>query len=144
MAFNSMMLRFQYLTSCAVLATLTVEQLLNRSGVNMPNHNHEQAIRAARKTVADQETIVSLAEIFDVLGDQTRLKIVLALSKQELCVLDIAAVLGITESGVSHQMRLLKTLRLVKQRKEGKMVFYSLDDEHIEDLIRIAINHLAE
>jgi ArsR family transcriptional regulator, lead/cadmium/zinc/bismuth-responsive transcriptional repressor len=110
----------------------------------MPEHNHQQAIRAAKKTVADQETIVSLAETFKVLSDQTRLKIVLALSKQELCVLDIAAVLGVTESAVSHQMRLLKTLRLVKQRKDGKMVFYSLDDEHIEDLIQVALHHTAE
>jgi ArsR family transcriptional regulator, lead/cadmium/zinc/bismuth-responsive transcriptional repressor len=118
--------------------------MLNRSGVNMPIHDHQQAIRAARKTVADHETIVSLAETFKVLSDQTRLKIVLALSKQEICVLDIAEVLGITESGVSHQMRLLKTLRLVKQRKDGKMVFYSLDDEHIEDLIQVALHHTAE
>jgi len=110
----------------------------------MPHHDHQQAIRDARKTLADHETIVSLAETFDVLSDQTRLKLVLALSKQELCVLDIAAVLGVTESAVSHQLRLLKTLRLVKKRKEGKMVFYSLDDAHIEDLIRIALHHTAE
>jgi len=110
----------------------------------MTSHDHQAAIRAARKTIADQETIVNLAETFRVLGDQTRLKIVLALSKQELCVLDIAALLGVTESAVSHQMRFLKTLRLVKQRKDGKMVFYSLDDEHIEDLIRVAASHAHE
>jgi DNA-binding transcriptional ArsR family regulator len=110
----------------------------------MPNHDHQQAIRAAGKSMPDHETIVSLAETFNVLSDQTRLKIVLALSKQELCVLDIATVLGATESAVSHQMRLLKTLRLVKQRKAGKMVFYSLDDEHIEDLIQVALRHTAE
>jgi DNA-binding transcriptional ArsR family regulator len=110
----------------------------------MRNHDHQQAIRAARKSMVDYETIVSLAETFNVLSDQTRLKIVLALSKQELCVLDIATVLGVTESAVSHQMRLLKTLRLVKQRKAGKMAFYSLDDEHIEDLIQVALHHTAE
>jgi DNA-binding transcriptional ArsR family regulator len=110
----------------------------------MPEHNHQQAIRAARKTVADQETIINLAETFKVLSDQTRLKIVIALSKQELCVLDIAAVLGVTESAVSHKLRQLKTLRLVKQRKDGKMAFYSLDDEHIEDLIQVALHHTAE
>lgn len=85
-----------------------------------------------------------MAEIFKILGDQTRLKIVLALSKQELCVLDIATVLGMSESAISHQLRLLKTLRLVRQRKEGKMVFYSLDDEHIEDLIMVASRHCEE
>jgi ArsR family transcriptional regulator len=63
---------------------------------------------------------------------------------QELCVIDIAELLGITESAVSHQLRLLKTLRLVKQRKEGKLVFYTLDDEHIEDLIRVAARHISE
>jgi ArsR family transcriptional regulator len=107
-------------------------------------HDHQRAIRTALKTVVDQETIVSLTETFQVLSDQTRLRIVLALIKQELCVLDIAAVLGISESAVSHQLRLLKTLRLVKQRKDGKMVFYSLDDGHIEDLIQVALHHTSE
>jgi DNA-binding transcriptional ArsR family regulator len=110
----------------------------------MQAHDHRQAIRAARKTIADQETIINLAETFSVLSDQTRLKIVLALRKQELCVLDIAAVLGVTESAVSHQLRLLKTLRLVKQRKAGKLVFYSLDDAHIESLLQVALHHTEE
>lgn len=110
----------------------------------MVAHNHQDAIRLAKKALSDEETIVSLAETFKILSDQTRLKIVLALTKRELCVLDLAAVLGITESAISHQLRLLKTLRLVKQRKEGKMVFYSLDDEHIEDLIRVAERHTSE
>jgi len=69
---------------------------------------------------------------------------VLALGKQELCVIDIATVVGMSESAVSHQLRLLKSLRLVKQRKDGKMVFYLLDDEHIEDLIRVASRHTEE
>jgi DNA-binding transcriptional ArsR family regulator len=110
----------------------------------MTTHKHETAIRTAKKNLAGDETIMNLAETFRVLGDQTRLKIVLALSKQELCVLDISAVLGVTESAVSHQLRLLKTLRIVKQRKDGKLAFYSLDDEHIEDLLRVASRHNAE
>ncbi len=85
-----------------------------------------------------------MAETFKVLGDQTRLKIVLALSKQELCVLDISAAVGMSESAVSHQLRLLKTLRLVKQRKDGKMVFDSPDNQHIEDLITVAARHSEE
>ncbi len=68
----------------------------------------------------------------------------MALVKEDLCTFDIAQVLRITESAVSHQLRLLKTLRLVKHRKDGKMVFYSLDDEHIEDLIRVAMRHISE
>lgn len=110
----------------------------------MTSHSHQEAIRSAKKRLASDESIFGMAEIFKILGDQTRLKIVLALSKQELCVLDIATVLGMSESAISHQLRLLKTLRLVRQRKEGKMVFYSLDDEHIEDLIMVASRHCEE
>lgn len=101
-------------------------------------------IRSARKAIRDEETVLRLSETFKVLSDPTRLKIVLALAKEELCVYDIAELLGVTESAVSHQLRMLKTLRLVKIRKDGKMVFYSLDDEHIEDLIRVATRHIAE
>ncbi|HAL56562.1 MAG TPA: transcriptional regulator [Bacteroidetes bacterium] len=107
-------------------------------------HNHQTAIRSARRAMADYETILGLTETFKVLSDPTRLKIVFALTRIELCVIDIAELLDVTESAVSHQLRLLKTLRLVKQRKEGKMVYYSLDDEHIEDLIRVATRHISE
>ncbi len=110
----------------------------------MAAHNHQNAIRSAKRALAGETAIETLAETFKILGDQTRLKIVLALSKQELCVLDIAAVLGITGSAISHQLRLLKTLRIVRQRKEGKMAFYFLNDEHIEDLIRVAARHSVE
>jgi DNA-binding transcriptional ArsR family regulator len=110
----------------------------------MAEHDHDEAIRSARKALASEETILGLTETFKILSDPTRLQIVLAASKQELCVIDIAELLGITESAVSHQLRLLKTLRLVKQRKEGKLVFYTLDDEHIEDLIRVAARHISE
>ena len=68
----------------------------------------------------------------------------LALTKEELCVCDIASLLGMTDSAISHQLRLLKNLRLVQYRKNGKMAYYSLDDDHIEDLIRIAVRHVAE
>jgi ArsR family transcriptional regulator len=107
-------------------------------------HNHQAVIRSAAKAVADHDQIVDLSEVFKVLSDPTRLKIVMALVKEDLCTFDIAQVLMITESAVSHQLRLLKTLRLVKHRKDGKMVFYSLDDEHIEDLIRVAMRHISE
>ncbi|MEX0601919.1 MAG: metalloregulator ArsR/SmtB family transcription factor [Bacteroidota bacterium] len=110
----------------------------------MKNHNHGSAIRSARKNLPDERLLHGLSETFKVLGDPTRLNILLALSKEELCGLDIAELLNLTESAVSHQLRLLKTLRLVRQRKEGKMVFYALDDEHIEDLIRVARRHVNE
>jgi ArsR family transcriptional regulator len=110
----------------------------------MTPHNHQTAIRSARKALADGPAITTISETFKILGDPTRLKIVLALSKEELCVLDIAELLSMTESAISHQLRLLRTLRLVNQRKEGKMVFYSLDDEHIEDLLSVAASHSKE
>ena len=124
-----------------------IEQMLNRSGVYKSmksEHNHQTQIRSALKAVGNHDRILDLSETFNVLSDPTRLKIVIALAKEELCTFDIALVLGVTESAVSHQLRMLKTLRLVKQRKEGKMVFYSLDDEHIEDLIRVATRHISE
>lgn len=107
-------------------------------------HNHQEKIRTVRRALAGDETIFGMSETFKVLSDPTRLKIVLALATEELCVIDVAELLGLTESAVSHQIRLLRNLRLVKQRKQGKMVFYSLDDEHIEDLIRVASRHLSE
>lgn len=105
---------------------------------------HEDRVKSARKALHDDATTNKLSEAFKVLSDPTRLKIVFALSKEELCVCDIAALLGMTDSAISHQLRLLKNLRLVKYRKNGKMVYYSLDDEHIEDLLRVAVRHISE
>lgn len=105
---------------------------------------HAASVKAARRAIQDNGSIFGLAEIFKILADPTRLKIVLALAREELCVCDIAALLGISESAISHQIRLLKSLRLVKYRRDGKMAYYSLDDEHIEDLIRVANRHVEE
>ncbi|MBI4547397.1 MAG: winged helix-turn-helix transcriptional regulator [Ignavibacteriae bacterium] len=105
---------------------------------------HEDRVKSARKALHDDETTLELSDTFKILSDPTRLNIVLALAREELCVCDIAALLGMTESAISHQLRLLKNFRLVKYRKNGKMAYYSLDDEHIEDLIRIATRHVEE
>jgi ArsR family transcriptional regulator, lead/cadmium/zinc/bismuth-responsive transcriptional repressor len=105
---------------------------------------HKDHVTAARKAIHDAETLHGLSDTFKVLGDTTRLKICLALARQELCVGDIAALLSLTDSAVSHQLRLLKAMRLVKYRKEGKMTYYMLDDEHIEDLIRLGVRHVSE
>jgi len=83
-----------------------------------------------------------IAETFKILGDPTRVKILHALSKRELCVCDISAVIALGQSAVSHQLRLLRGARLVKHRKEGKMVWYSLDDEHISLLLAQGIEHV--
>lgn len=101
-------------------------------------------VSAARKGIHDRDTLAGLSETFKVLGDVSRLKICLALARRELCVGDIATMLGLTDSAVSHQLRLMKTMRLVRQRRVGKMVYYLLDDDHIEELIRLAVRHVAE
>ncbi|MGI6082301.1 MAG: ArsR/SmtB family transcription factor [Limnochordia bacterium] len=93
---------------------------------------------------ADLERVGGVSEIFKVLGDETRTRIVWALSRCELCVCDIAALLGVSSSSVSHHLRLLRSLRLVKYRREGKMAYYSLDDDHIVQLIRAALDHYEE
>jgi len=85
-----------------------------------------------------------VAELFSILGDQTRVKIVDALIEKELCVHELAALLNMTLSAVSHQLRLLKATRLVRFRKEGKHVFYRLEDEHIKQLLNVAIDHVNE
>jgi ArsR family transcriptional regulator len=105
---------------------------------------HRKQVEAARRSIPPPHTLLGLSETFKALADETRLKIILALSRQELCVCDIANLLGLTESAVSHQMRLMKTMRLVRYRRAGKMTYYMLDDEHIEDLIRVGVRHVLE
>ncbi len=101
-------------------------------------------VAAARKAIPDTATVHGLSETFKVLADATRLKICLALARQELCVCDIATLLSLTESAVSHQLRLMKAMRLVRYRRDGKMTYYALDDTHIEHLIRLGVQHVTE
>jgi ArsR family transcriptional regulator len=105
---------------------------------------HEDRVRSARKALRTEEALLDLSEIFKVLGDPTRLSILLALSKETLCVCDLAALLGMTDSAISHQLRVLKNLRLVNYRRKGKMAYYALDDEHVNELITVATRHLTE
>jgi ArsR family transcriptional regulator len=96
------------------------------------------------KKMRPQSELYELSELFAILGDTTRLKIVLALIETELCVCDMAGFLRITKSAVSHHLRLLRNLRLVKFRRSGKMVYYSLDDHHIKGLLTQAAEHIGE
>jgi DNA-binding transcriptional ArsR family regulator len=98
-------------------------------------------LRAALVTGDDVE---GLAETFRALGDPTRVRILDALSHGELCVCDLAAVLGVSQSAVSHQLRLLRGLRLVRSRRDGRMIFYALDDRHIISLFRQTLRHVQE
>lgn len=90
------------------------------------------------------DAVLTLAETFKVLGDGTRVRILDALSKTELCVCDLATLLGLSESAVSHQLRLLRSMRLVRSRREGRMVFYTLDDQHIMSLFQQGLRHVEE
>jgi DNA-binding transcriptional ArsR family regulator len=92
----------------------------------------------------DADTVEGLTEIFRVLGDPTRVRILDALSQTELCVGDIAGQLGVTESAVSHQLRLLRSARIVRSRREGRMIFYSLDDRHVLELFEQGLRHVQE
>lgn len=98
----------------------------------------------ARASLIDDREAADLAETFRVLGDPTRVRIVDAISRGELCVCDIAAVVGQSESAVSHQLRLLRGMRLVRSRRQGRMVYYTLDDQHILDLFEQGRRHIRE
>ena len=100
---------------------------------------------AAREAqLLSSATVQEIAATFSVLGDPTRIRILDALSAGELCVCDIAGLAGISESAVSHQLRLLRGMRLVRPRRAGRQVFYSLDDQHIVELLRLAVTHVQE
>ncbi len=102
---------------------------------------HEEKVARLKNTMEDEE-ILRLAEIFKAMGDGTRIRILHALALEELCVCDLANLLGVTQSALSHQLRVLRNLRLVKPRKAGKMVFYSLDDDHIINLVTQGLAHI--
>jgi DNA-binding transcriptional ArsR family regulator len=103
---------------------------------------HDQLVCLAKADMLLDEDARQIAETFKILGDPTRIKILHTLSKRELCVCDLAAVVALGQSAVSHQLRLLRGARLVKYRKEGKMVWYFLDDEHISLLLAQGIAHI--
>ena len=107
-------------------------------------HTHPGTIASVSDLLIGEAEVVSLAETFRALGDSTRVRLLDALSKAELCVCDLAALLGLSESAVSHQLRLLRGLRLVRPRRQGRLVFYALDDDHIMDLFRQGLAHVEE
>ena len=105
--------------------------------------NGDAVARVQEQLPAD-EVLYDLAELFRVFGDSTRIKILYALFESELCVGDIALALGLSQSSVSHQLRVLKSSKLVKFRREGKAIFYSLDDEHVRSMISLGLEHVEE
>ena len=107
-------------------------------------HLDVRKVSALRKAMLGISSVAALAETFKVLGDVTRVRILDALSRSELCVCDIAQLLGLSESAVSHQLRLLRGMRLVRARRDGRMVFYTLDDQHIVRLFEQGMEHVEE
>ena len=105
---------------------------------------HEETVAEVRILMADDETFADISDFFRIFADSTRIKILWALDKKELCVCDIAVLISMTKSAVSHQLKVLRDAGLVKSRREGKVVFYSLADEHIRDIFEKAVEHLAE
>lgn len=105
---------------------------------------HPERIAKARQEAFTAELTEDLSQIFKALADPTRLHILIALGQDEMCVCDLAALLGVSESAVSHQLRHLRTMRLVRNRRDGKVLYYRLADEHIAELIRIALEHVQE
>lgn len=107
-------------------------------------HYHTQAIHQAEEGMPKEETLHELADLFKVFGDATRVKILYVLLQSEMCVCDLAELLGMTQSTISHQLRVLKQTKLVKNRREGKTVFYSLADGHIQTILNQGMEHILE
>lgn len=105
---------------------------------------HENVIKDVMSNMLKEDSIYELSELFKVFGDSTRIKILFSILRGELCVCDIANVVGVSQSGVSHQLRVLKQARLVRSRKEGKGVYYCLNDNHIHTIFKVALQHIEE
>jgi DNA-binding transcriptional ArsR family regulator len=105
---------------------------------------HPAAVMAARRALGDAPPIDDIARVFAVLSDPTRLRVLLALGEDELCVTDLAAATGVNRTTISHQLRVLRQHRLVRRRRQGKVVYYALDDDHVMALVQMSSAHVAE
>lgn len=105
---------------------------------------HKDIVENIKSEMPNDEILYDLAEVFKVFGDTTRIKIICSLFKNEMCVCDIAALVGTTQSAISHQLRVLKDAKLVKHRKDGKVVYYSLDDDHVKSIFNEGLKHVLE
>ncbi|PKM94270.1 MAG: transcriptional regulator [Firmicutes bacterium HGW-Firmicutes-1] len=105
---------------------------------------HEDVVRNVRNKMPSEENLYDLADLFKVFGDTTRIQILSGLAESEMCVCDIAVLLNMTQSAISHQLKVLKDARLVKYRKDGKIVYYSLDDDHVNNIFKEGFTHINE
>ena len=138
----------KYMSGCSYIhmarqVVAAKHQHVSESPCDAP-HLDAARTEARRRALMEGGTVEVLAETFRVLGDPTRIRILDALANGELCVCDIASLVGMSESAVSHQLRLLRTMRLVRPRRAGRQVFYSVDDHHILELMRLAGTHAEE
>ncbi len=121
--------------------TLKEDTLSDRHELDL---DHEKKVRTVQTAMKSEDIFESLSETFKALGDHTRIKIIYALAQEELCVYCIAKILNMSDSSISHQLRILRNIKLVKHRREGKMVYYSLDDNHIRRLLKDGLEHVEE
>ncbi|MBR2182007.1 MAG: winged helix-turn-helix transcriptional regulator [Acidaminococcaceae bacterium] len=111
--------------------------------ISAPALNYDPSIvKKVQAQMLEEKQLSAVSEFFKVLGDETRMKIIHALAHEELCVTDLAAALGMTQSAVSHQLKLLRMANQVKARREGKSIYYSLDDQHVIDILNEALTHI--
>ncbi|WP_352402823.1 metalloregulator ArsR/SmtB family transcription factor [Pyramidobacter sp.] len=108
-----------------------------------PSAVRERAVEAVRRALPDEEKLRKLAEFFKIFGDPTRMRILCALKASELCVYDLTRLMGVSQPAVSHQLGLLRAAHAVRARREGKTVYYSLDDEHVSALLRVGLEHIG-
>ena len=105
---------------------------------------HTEAVERVLRHMPPEDELLDLAELFKVFGDTTRIRILYVLFESELCVCDIAEILGISQSAISHQLRIIKQAKLIKNRRDGKTIYYSLADDHVKTIIGMAKEHLEE
>lgn len=105
---------------------------------------HEESVKRVNDNMPDEEVLLDLADLFKIFGDTTRIKILCVLLEVEMCVFDIAKILSMSQSAISHQLRILKQSKLIKGRRDGKVIYYSLADEHVKDIISKGLEHIEE
>lgn len=129
----------------AIVETNTHSPAENADGTDRCDTDcaHADVVEQVKREAVELDRLNDLAELFKALSDQTRLRIIHSLLNRELCVCDLCDVLGMQQSAVSHQLRVLRNLRIVKRRKEGKMMYYSIDDQHVEGLFLQALHHIS-
>ncbi len=120
--------------------------MMNKKPIKACVHKtiHQHLVEKAKKSMPDDAALYDLADLFRVFGDSTRIRILHALMSSEMCVCDISFLLGMTESAISHQLRVLRQTRMVTQRKAGRVVYYSLADDHVKTILKCGLDHMIE